>query len=61
MCASILAHSSVGEKETILGQGQVSSCVFSPHIDLYRLLGSPLSLVQLLLPEPDVVNLWWFL
>lgn len=53
---STLGPSPVGEeRKNILGQ--VSSfCILSPHIDLFRILGSPLPLVQPRLPGPDVVN-----
>lgn len=59
MYASILAHSSVGEGGA--SRARALSSVWSPHIDLLRVLGSPLPLVQPLLPRPDIVNLWWFL
>lgn len=53
---STLGSSPVGEQRKNI-PGQASSfCILSPHIDLFRTLGSPLPLVQPRLPGPDIVN-----
>lgn len=56
LSVSTLGPSPVGEERTNI-PGQVSSfCILSPHVDLFRILGSPLPLVQPLLRGPAIVN-----